>query len=147
MVPDDRPDGRADAVPALRPADAGGGAVPRRQEPRNGSALRNTRIQHADRFDRFLLILALAYLLLAGLGLQAKFDFEPSQWCTNTRNSECSVFTIGKAMLGAANYDPDELCGVVTPPRHGEQGGGSFRCRTRTCDDVRQTKDWTWRRQ
>jgi hypothetical protein len=76
---------------------------------RNGWALRNTRFQHADRFDRFLLILALAYLLLAGLGLQAKLDFEPSQWCTNTRNSECSVFTIGRAMLGRCNYDPDEL--------------------------------------
>jgi Transposase DDE domain len=76
---------------------------------RNGWAMRTTRIQHVARFDRFLLILALAYLLLAGLGLQAKLDFEPSQWCTNTRNSECSVFTIGKAMLGRCNYDPDEL--------------------------------------
>ena len=76
---------------------------------RNGWALRNTRFQHADRFDRFLLILALAYLLLVGLGLQARLDFEPSQWCTNTRNSECSVFTIGKAMRGRCNYDPDEL--------------------------------------
>jgi hypothetical protein len=55
------------------------------------------------------LILALAYLLLAGLGLQAKWDFEPSAGCTNTRNSECSVLTIGKAMLGRCNYDPDEL--------------------------------------
>jgi predicted lysophospholipase L1 biosynthesis ABC-type transport system permease subunit len=34
---------------------------------RNGWALRNTRFRHVDRFDRFLLILALAYLLLAGL--------------------------------------------------------------------------------
>ena len=58
---------------------------------------------------RFLLILALAYLLLAGLGLQAKLDYEPSQWCTNTRDSECSVITIGKAMLGRCNYDPEEL--------------------------------------
>jgi hypothetical protein len=76
---------------------------------RNGWALRNTRYQYADRFDRFLLILALAYLLLAGLGLQAKLDFEPSQWCTNTRDSECSVFTIGKAMLERCNDDPEEL--------------------------------------
>jgi DDE family transposase len=76
---------------------------------RNGWALRDTRFQHAARFDRFLLILALAYLLLAGLGLQAKLDFEPSQWCTNTRDNECSVITIGKAMLGRCNYDPDEL--------------------------------------
>ena len=43
------------------------------------------------------------------LGLQAKWDFEPSQWCTHTRNSECSVFTIGKAMLGRWNDDPEEL--------------------------------------
>jgi hypothetical protein len=79
------------------------------KDRRNGWALRNTRYQHADRFDRFLLILALAYLLLAGLGLQAKLDYEPSQWCTNARDSECSVITIGKAMLGRCNYDPEEL--------------------------------------
>ena len=76
---------------------------------RNGWALRNPRIQHADRFDRFLLILAMAYVLLAGLGLQAKLDFEPAQWCTNTRPNECSVLTIGRAMLGRCNYDPDEV--------------------------------------
>jgi hypothetical protein len=76
---------------------------------RNGWGVRNTRIQYADRFDRLLLILALAYLLLAGLGLQAKLDYESSQWCTNTRNSECSVFTIGKAMLNRCNYEPDAL--------------------------------------
>jgi hypothetical protein len=57
---------------------------------------------------RLPLILALAYRLLAGLGLPAKREFEPSQWCTNTGNSECRVFTIGKAMLGRGN-DPDEL--------------------------------------
>jgi hypothetical protein len=76
---------------------------------RNGWAVRNTRIQYADRFDRFLLILALAYLLLAGLGLQARLDFDPSAWCTNRRARECSVFTIGKALLGRCNYDPEEL--------------------------------------
>jgi hypothetical protein len=76
---------------------------------RNGWALRNTRYQRAERFDRFLLILALAYLLLVGLGLQARLDFEPSPWCTNRRRSECSVFTMGKAMLSRGNYDPEEL--------------------------------------
>jgi hypothetical protein len=38
---------------------------------RDGWAVRNTRIQHADRFDRHLLILALADILLAGPGLKA----------------------------------------------------------------------------
>jgi hypothetical protein len=75
--------------------------------------VRNTRIQHADRFDRFLLVLALAYLLLAGLGLQAKLDFDPSAWCTNRRARECSVFTVGKAMLDRTNYLPDELLRMV----------------------------------
>jgi hypothetical protein len=56
-----------------------------------------------------LLILAIAYLLLTGLGLQAKLDFEPLRWCTNRRKSECSVLTIGKALLGRHNYDYDEL--------------------------------------
>jgi hypothetical protein len=74
-----------------------------------GRAPRNTRYQHADRFDRFLPILAPAYLLLAGLGLQAKSDDGPSQWCTDTRDSECTVITIGKAMLGRCNDDPEEL--------------------------------------
>jgi hypothetical protein len=72
-------------------------------------ALRDTRIQKAERFDRFVLILALAYLLLVGLGLQAKLDCDPSAWCTNRRARECSVFTIGKAMLHRANYLPDQL--------------------------------------
>jgi hypothetical protein len=76
---------------------------------RNGQALRNTRIQKAERFDRFLLIVALAYWLLVGLGLQAKLDFEPSAWCTNRRARECSVFTIGRAMLDRTNYLPEHL--------------------------------------
>jgi hypothetical protein len=76
---------------------------------RNGLALRNTRFQRVERFDRFVLVLALAYLLLVGLGLQARLDFDPSAWCTNRRARECSVFTIGKAMLRRTNYLPDDL--------------------------------------
>jgi Transposase DDE domain len=76
---------------------------------RNGLALRTTRIQKVERFDRFLLILVLAYILLVGLGLQARLDFDPSAWCTNRRARECSVFTIGKAMLHRTNYLPEQL--------------------------------------
>ncbi len=76
---------------------------------RNGMCLRNTKIRKVERFDRFLLIVVLAYILLVGLGLQAKLDFEPSAWCTNRRAHECSVFTIGCAMLRRTNYLPDEL--------------------------------------
>src|SRR5262249_6926882 len=76
---------------------------------RDGMALRNTRIQKAERLDRFVLLLALAYLLLVGLGLQARLDYDPSAWCTNRRAGECSAFTIGKAMLHRTNYLPDDL--------------------------------------
>lgn len=80
---------------------------------RNGLALRNTRIRKAARFDRFLLVLALAYLLLVGLGLRAKLDFAPSAWCTNRRARECSAFTIGRAMLHRTNYLPADLLHMV----------------------------------
>jgi hypothetical protein len=66
---------------------------------RNGFALRHTRVKHPDRFDRLLLILALAYILLTGLGHYVQERYCPSNWCSNTRRSECSVFTIGRRML------------------------------------------------
>jgi hypothetical protein len=66
---------------------------------RNGFALRHTRITRADRFDRLLLVLVLAYVLLVGLGLYAKRRLCPSHWCSNTRDSECSVFTIGRRLI------------------------------------------------
>jgi hypothetical protein len=52
---------------------------------------------------------ALAYILLLGVGLQARLAVEPWAWCTNRRARECSVFTIGKAMLHRVNYMPDQL--------------------------------------
>jgi hypothetical protein len=76
---------------------------------RNGFALRNTQITRADRFDRLLLILVLAYLLLVGLGLYAKRRYCPTHWCTNTRNSECSVFTIGRRMLDQLQLSAQQL--------------------------------------
>ena len=39
---------------------------------RNGWALRHTQLTQAGRFDRLLLVLALAYWLLVGLGLLAR---------------------------------------------------------------------------
>ena len=80
---------------------------------RNGWSLRDTRIGHADRFDRFLLAVALAYILLVGLGLKARLDHDPKQWCTNRRAAECSAFTIGKAMIDRTNYLPDDLLQMV----------------------------------
>jgi hypothetical protein len=80
---------------------------------RNGQALRHTRITRPDRFDRFLLAVALAYIVLVGLGLRAKLDHDPSAWCTNRRAGECSVFTIGRAVFERLNYPPDQLLQMV----------------------------------
>src|SRR5262249_2577925 len=92
---------------------------------------------------RFLLILALAYLLLAGLGVQARVDFEPSAWCTNTRQSGCSVFTIGKAMLERCNYDPEELLRRVrySTEDAAPRGGGFSSRPARGGDDSAATMD------
>jgi hypothetical protein len=66
---------------------------------RNGWALRNTKITKADRLDRLLLILALAYILLVGIGLIARQRYRPSMWCNSNDPRQCSAFTIGRTML------------------------------------------------
>jgi hypothetical protein len=66
---------------------------------RNGWALRDTQITRADRIDRLLLILALAYLLLVGIGLIARRRFRPGTWCSSNNPRQCSVFTIGRIMV------------------------------------------------
>jgi hypothetical protein len=66
---------------------------------RNGMALRNTQLTKADRIDRLLLILALAYWLLVGIGLLARQRFRPGQWCSSNDEGQCSAFTIGKIMV------------------------------------------------
>jgi len=66
---------------------------------RNGFALRLTLITDSSRLSRFLLILALAYILLATIGLYMRKHFRPSEWCSNNRVGECSFFTIGRVML------------------------------------------------
>jgi hypothetical protein len=80
---------------------------------RNGFALRDTRIQTAERFDRLLLILAITYLLLLGLGLHARRVYCPSNWCTNTRAGECSAFIIGRRMLGQIELSADQAITAV----------------------------------
>lgn len=80
---------------------------------RNGFALRNTQIKHADRFDRLLLILALVYLLLVGLGLVARRQFPPGAWCSTNRPRECSDFTIGQRMLLKLQVEPPQALAAV----------------------------------
>lgn len=74
---------------------------------RNGSALRLTQLTRADRLDRLLLILALAYILLTGLGTIARARWRPGVWCSSNDEQQCSVYTIGRVMLDRMEESPD----------------------------------------
>lgn len=65
---------------------------------RNGWGLRDTRLTRAERLDRLVLVLAIAYLLLCGLGLIARQAGKPRDWTASSKN-DCSVFTIGRLMI------------------------------------------------
>ncbi len=80
---------------------------------RNGWSLRDTKITKPDRIDRLLLILAIAYLLLCGVGLIAKRRFRPSAWCSTNRRQECSIYTIGLIMLRKMRATPPEAFAAV----------------------------------
>jgi hypothetical protein len=80
---------------------------------RNGWSLRDTQITRADRLDRLLLILALAYLLLCGIGLVARGRFDASEWCSSTCKSVCSVFTIGRIMFSRFRISPAQAFAAV----------------------------------
>jgi len=65
---------------------------------RNGFALRLIQIQDSQRLSRFLLILALAYLLLVTVGLYAADHWKAGQWCSSNCQGQCSLFTIGRTV-------------------------------------------------
>jgi hypothetical protein len=80
---------------------------------RNGWSLRDTQITRPDRIDRLLLILAVAYLLLCGVGLIAKTLFKASAWCSTKRDKECSIYTIGMIMLHKIDTSPGKAFAAV----------------------------------
>ena len=80
---------------------------------RNGWSLRDTRITQPVRIDRLLLVLAIAYLLLCGVGLMAKVQFKPSAWCSTNRQEECSIYAIGLIMLQKMNVTARQAFAAV----------------------------------
>jgi hypothetical protein len=80
---------------------------------RNGWALRDVQVTQAGRFDRLLLILALAYLLLVGLGLRARRRYRAGMWCSSNDPDQCSVFTIGRSMLDRMRQRSDLVFDAV----------------------------------
>jgi hypothetical protein len=65
---------------------------------RNGWSLRDTQIKSPDNLDRLLLILAIAYLLLCGIGLIAQKCCRPSAWSSSSKQHQ-SIFQIGLIMI------------------------------------------------
>ena len=64
-----------------------------------GWSLGKTRMRQPQRLDRLLLVLALAYLLLVGLGLWCRQHLPPRRWASNNRRRELSAFAVGRVML------------------------------------------------
>lgn len=75
---------------------------------RHGWALRNIQITKPERLDRLLLILALAYWLLVGVGLIALAKHPPTTWCSSNRREACSVFFIGMKMIDRLQLTADQ---------------------------------------
>ena len=80
---------------------------------RNGWSLRDTKITRPDRLDRLLRVLAIAYLLLCGVGLIARQQFNPWAWCSTNREIECSLFTIGLIRLDKIDTSPPRAFAAV----------------------------------
>jgi Transposase DDE domain len=79
---------------------------------RNGWSLRDTQLSSPDRPDRLLLVLAIAYLLLCGIGLIARQTHKPADWCSSSRE-QCSVFRIGLIMLAKLKASPPQAFAAV----------------------------------
>jgi hypothetical protein len=79
---------------------------------RNGWSLRDTQLTHPARLDRLLLILAIAYLLLCGLGLIARTKFKPSAWSSSSKD-QSSIFQIGLMMMGRLDVSPPAALAAI----------------------------------
>ena len=79
---------------------------------RNGWSLRDTQLSTPDRLDRLILILAIAYLLLCGLGLLARQRHKPSAWNAASKD-QCSLYLIGLLMLTKLKSSPPQAFAAV----------------------------------
>jgi hypothetical protein len=76
---------------------------------RYGFGLRHTQVTTTARLDRLILILALALILLTGLGLVARQRFAPRDWCSSNDAGECSDVTVGRRMWDRIDEPPELL--------------------------------------
>jgi hypothetical protein len=83
------------------------------KDGRYGLGLRQTQVTTTARLDRLILILALALILLTGLGLVARGRFRPGQWCSSNDPRECSDVTVGRRMWDQIAEPPETLLDEV----------------------------------
>jgi hypothetical protein len=80
---------------------------------RNGLALRHTQVKKADRFDRLVLVLVLAYLLLTGLGLRAMAEYRAGEWSSTDCGKPASAVVAARAILGWFRLSPAAALAAV----------------------------------
>lgn len=80
---------------------------------RYGLGLGWTQVETPARLDRLILILALAIILLTGLGLTARGRFRPGAWCSSNDPGECSDVTVGRRMWDRIDEPPERLIDQV----------------------------------
>ncbi len=83
------------------------------KDGRYGLGLGRTQVTTAARLDRLILILALAIILLAGLGLVARRHYRPGEWCSSNDPGECSDVTVGRRMWDRIAAPPERLLDEV----------------------------------
>ena len=79
----------------------------------NGFALRHTQVTRADRFDRLLLVLVLAYLLVTGLGLRALAWLGAGAWSSTDCGRPCSAVVAGRTVWHWFRLSPKTAIAVV----------------------------------
>jgi hypothetical protein len=83
------------------------------KDGRYGLGLGQTQVTTAGRLDRLILILALAIILLIGLGRLARQRFRPGAWCSSNDPKECSDVTVGRRMWDRLALPPEQLLDEV----------------------------------
>jgi hypothetical protein len=80
---------------------------------RYGLGLGQTRVRTTARLDRLILVLALAIILLVGLGLVARGQFRPGAWGSSNDPDECSDLTAGRRTWSYIREPPERLLDEV----------------------------------
>lgn len=83
------------------------------KDGRYGLGLGQAQVETAGRLDRLILVVALALILLSGLGRIARAQFRPGAWCSSNDPRECSDVTVGRRMWDRIDEPPERLIGEI----------------------------------